>query len=148
MGFFNADASDAVPVHFVNDELLSAVIACVADCGNSLQAREKKTRQSFEAGISRKQQIILRLEISQADCPLQYQGLGLTELGSLLNYIGYVETLPGMRPPNKTEMMRICDELERNGAQIGSSVLASPNDVWSAIRKFFVQQAEHAGAQA
>ena len=72
----------------------------------------------------------------------------LRQLTAQMNYIGYVETLPGMRPPNKTEMMRICDELERNGAQIGSSVLASPNDVWSAIRKFFVQQAEHAGAQA
>ncbi|MFD2272506.1 DUF444 family protein [Undibacterium arcticum] len=30
----------------------------------------------------------------------------LAHLTAQMNYIGYVETLPGMRPPNKTEMMK------------------------------------------
>jgi uncharacterized sporulation protein YeaH/YhbH (DUF444 family) len=65
----------------------------------------------------------------------------LTELGGLLNYIGYVETLPGMPRSLDTEMRRLCNELERRGLPIGTSVLANPDDVWRALRKFFVQEA-------
>ena len=32
----------------------------------------------------------------------------------------------------------MCSELERSGAPIGSSVLTPADDVWKAIRKFFV----------
>ena len=64
----------------------------------------------------------------------------LTELGGLLNYIGYVETLPGMPRSLETEMRRLCNELERRGLPIGSSVLSNPDDVWRALRKFFSQQ--------
>jgi hypothetical protein len=39
-------------------------------------------------------------------------------------------------------MKMICAELERNGARIGTSILARSDDVWKAIRKFFVQQSE------
>lgn len=64
----------------------------------------------------------------------------LTELGSLLNYIGYVETLPGIPRSLETEMRRLCNELERRGVPISSSVLSSPDDVWRALRKFFMQE--------
>ena len=66
----------------------------------------------------------------------------LTKLTSLLNYVGYVETVPGSPRTSETEMKMICSELERSGAPIGSSVLTSSDDVWKAIRKFFVQQSE------
>jgi uncharacterized sporulation protein YeaH/YhbH (DUF444 family) len=66
----------------------------------------------------------------------------LTELGGLLNYIGYIETLPGVPRSLETEMRRLCSELERRGVAIGSSVLAGPDDVWRALRKFFTQESE------
>lgn len=66
----------------------------------------------------------------------------LTKLTTLLNYVGYVETVPGSPRTNETEMKMICSRLERNGAPIGTSVLTRSDDVWKAIRKFFVQQAE------
>jgi uncharacterized sporulation protein YeaH/YhbH (DUF444 family) len=74
--------------------------------------------------------------------------LALTELGGMLNYIGYVETLPGMPRTLDTEMRRMCSELERRGLPIGSSVLATHDDVWRALRRFFVQEAGagHPGA--
>jgi uncharacterized sporulation protein YeaH/YhbH (DUF444 family) len=68
-------------------------------------------------------------------------GAALTELGGMLNYIGYIETLPGMPRSLETEMRRLCSELERRGQPIGSSVLASSDDIWRALRKFFTQEA-------
>jgi sporulation protein YhbH len=68
----------------------------------------------------------------------------LTKLTSLLNYVGYVETVPGSPRVTETEMKMICSEIERRGAAIGTSVLTSSDDVWKAIRKFFVQQTEEA----
>jgi sporulation protein YhbH len=64
----------------------------------------------------------------------------LGKLSKLLNYIGYVETVPGSPRTSETEMKMLCSELERSGAPIGSSVLARHEDVWKAIRKFFMQQ--------
>jgi uncharacterized sporulation protein YeaH/YhbH (DUF444 family) len=66
--------------------------------------------------------------------------LALTELGGMLNYIGYIETLPGMPRTADTEMRRLCADLERRGLPIASSVLANADDVWRALRKFFVQE--------
>jgi uncharacterized protein len=66
----------------------------------------------------------------------------LTELGGMLNYIGYVETLPGVSRSLETEMRRLCSELERRGLPIGSSVLANPEDVWRALRQFFTQESQ------
>lgn len=66
----------------------------------------------------------------------------LSELGATLNYIGYVETVPGMPRALDTEMRRLCAELQRSGLPVFSSVLANTDDVWRAIRKFFVHQAE------
>ncbi len=73
--------------------------------------------------------------------------LSLTELGRQLNYIGYIETLPGTPRALETEMRRLCNELEQRGLPIGSSVLATPDDVWRALRKFFTREAgsDHAG---
>lgn len=64
----------------------------------------------------------------------------LGKLSKLLNYIGYVETVPGSPRTSETEMKMLCSELERSGAPLGSSVLTRHEDVWKAIRKFFVQQ--------
>lgn len=66
---------------------------------------------------------------------------GLTQLTSMLNYVGYVETVPGSPRASETEMKMICTQLERDGAAIGNCVLNQPDDIWKAIRKFFVQEA-------
>lgn len=66
----------------------------------------------------------------------------LSKLGKLLNYIGYVETVPGSPRTSETEMKMLCTEVERSGAPLGSSILTKHEDVWKAIRKFFVQQQE------
>ena len=65
---------------------------------------------------------------------------GLSRLASLLNFIGYIETVPGSSRVTETEMRMICNQLEQSGASLGSCVLNQPEDVWKAIRKFFVQQ--------
>lgn len=67
--------------------------------------------------------------------------LALGELGATLNYIGYVETLPGPPRTLDTEMRRLCNELERRGKPIGSTVIANADDVWHALRRFFSQEA-------
>ncbi|MGH8808297.1 MAG: DUF444 family protein [Noviherbaspirillum sp.] len=64
----------------------------------------------------------------------------LGKLVKLLNFVGYVETVPGSPRTSETEMKMLCTEIERTGAPIGSSVLTRHEDVWKAIRKFFVQQ--------
>jgi uncharacterized sporulation protein YeaH/YhbH (DUF444 family) len=65
----------------------------------------------------------------------------LHELAGLLNYIGYIETLPGLPRTLDTEMRRLCADLERRGLPVGSSVISSNDDVWRALRKFFTQEA-------
>lgn len=72
----------------------------------------------------------------------------LSELGTLLNYTGYIETLPGMPRALETEMQRLCKEMERRGVHIGSAVLRTPDDVWSALRTFFTSESAHAAAEA
>jgi sporulation protein YhbH len=64
----------------------------------------------------------------------------LTELAGMLNYIGYVETLPGMSHSMDTEMRRLCNELERRGLPVCNSILTAPEDVWRALRTFFTQE--------
>ncbi len=66
----------------------------------------------------------------------------LAELSGLLNYIGYVETLPGLPRSLDTEMRRLCKELERQGLPVGNSVLSNPDDVWTALRQFFMQESK------
>ncbi len=72
---------------------------------------------------------------------------GLTRLTQMLNYTGYVETVPGSSRVTDTEMRTICNQLEQAGAPLGSCVLNQPDDIWKAIRKFFLQQAMQ-GAEA
>ncbi len=48
----------------------------------------------------------------------------------------------------ETEMRRLCNELERRGMPIGSSILSTPDDVWRALRKFFSHEAEAKPAEA
>lgn len=66
----------------------------------------------------------------------------LSKLTNLLNYVGYVETVPGSTRSSETEMKTICAELEHGGASIGTSILTRTEDVWKAIRHFFMQQAD------
>lgn len=66
----------------------------------------------------------------------------LKELGSLFNYLGFVETLPGVTRSLDTEMRRIFSDLALRGLPAGASVLAHGDDVWRALRHFFT---EHAG---
>jgi hypothetical protein len=70
----------------------------------------------------------------------QAANLALAELASHLNYIGYVETLPGVPRALDTEMRRLCNELERRGLAVGSSVLSGPDDIWRALRTFFSRE--------
>lgn len=74
-------------------------------------------------------------------------GQALSELAGLINYIGYAETAPGMPRSLETEMRRLCNELERRGMPVACSVLSNTEDVFRAIRKFFVHQAETEGGQ-
>ncbi|MEO7497821.1 MAG: DUF444 family protein, partial [Massilia sp.] len=68
--------------------------------------------------------------------------ISLGELGKVLNYIGYIETLPGIPRSMETEMRRLFNELERRGVASGNSVVANSDDIWRALRKFFTQQAD------
>lgn len=72
---------------------------------------------------------------------------GLARLTQMLNYTGYVETVPGSSRVTDTEMRTICHQLEQSGARLGSCVLNQPDDIWKAIRKFFLQEALQ-GAEA
>ncbi len=69
---------------------------------------------------------------------------GLSRLASMLNFAGYVETVPGSSRVTETEMRMICNQLEQSGTPLGSAVLNQPDDVWKAIRRFFLQQTTHA----
>ena len=70
--------------------------------------------------------------------------LALGELAGLLNYMGYVETVPGVPRSMETEMHRLCAEQQRRGLPLRSSILATPDDVWAAIRTFFQHEADDA----
>jgi sporulation protein YhbH len=72
----------------------------------------------------------------------------LTELAGMLNYIGYIETLPGVPRSLETEMRRLCNELERRGLAVGSSVLSNSEDVWKALRRFFTEPSESGQTEA
>ncbi|HKA41475.1 MAG TPA: DUF444 family protein, partial [Burkholderiales bacterium] len=69
----------------------------------------------------------------------------LRALGAQLNYTGYVEIVPSSAR-TETEMTRIVNELRREHPAIGLSRIASQDDVWTALRAFFVQQIGEAQA--
>ncbi|PHV40589.1 DUF444 family protein [Janthinobacterium sp. BJB304] len=67
--------------------------------------------------------------------------LALGELTALLNYMGYVETVPGVPRSLETEMHSLCAEQERRGLPLHSSILSRNDDIWAAIRTFFQHEA-------
>lgn len=66
----------------------------------------------------------------------------LSALSKIMNYIAYAETIPGSPRSVETEMRFICRQLEQAGAPLSSCTLSKPDDVWPAIRRFLIQQAE------
>lgn len=67
---------------------------------------------------------------------------GLNELAGMFNYLGFVETLPGVTRSLDTEMRRLFGELEARGRPVGASVLSSGDDVWRALQHFFGERAD------
>src|SRR2546421_12260023 len=50
--FFDFYTGDAVAFHFGDSETMAFVVESVADAGDTLQAREHKSRQGLESGIA------------------------------------------------------------------------------------------------
>ena len=67
----------------------------------------------------------------------------LAELTQAVNYAGYVETggVATFRPRD-TQLAEIFGELKTGGLAVGTSHLASQDDVWKALREFFTEQAK------
>jgi hypothetical protein len=65
----------------------------------------------------------------------------LRELLPELNYLGYVEIRPASGRSADTEMSGILAELQRDHPAIGIQQGARQEDVWTALREFFQQQA-------
>ncbi len=68
----------------------------------------------------------------------------LGRIAAQVNYAGYVETggIATFRP-RETQLAEIFAELKAGGAPVGTSQLGSQDDVWSAIRAFFTEEATH-----
>ncbi len=64
----------------------------------------------------------------------------LSKLIEDLNYAGYIETMAGGGIP-RTEMNALFSELARRGLPAAAMPVSSQEDVWSAIRHFFSEQA-------
>jgi uncharacterized protein len=71
-------------------------------------------------------------------------GEALQALAERLNYIGYFETRTGTVRFAQTDMRALMDALAAGGAPVGSHIVSEKKDVWEAIRRFFVHQAEAA----
>ena len=65
----------------------------------------------------------------------------LGQLGRQLNYLAYVETLPGMPRAVETEMQRLWRDRERQGMPLGSATVHNLDDVLRAVRQFLTRQA-------
>lgn len=65
----------------------------------------------------------------------------LTELMKTVNFAGYAEILTGAYSAGETEMRRLAARLEAEGYPIGTTPLSRFEDIWTAIRRFFTQQA-------
>jgi uncharacterized sporulation protein YeaH/YhbH (DUF444 family) len=65
----------------------------------------------------------------------------LGEIAGLVNYAGYLETggVATFRPRD-TQLAELFTELKSGGLPVGTSHLASQDDVWGAIREFFTEQ--------
>jgi len=70
----------------------------------------------------------------------------LRKLTPELNYLGYVEIRPSYGRSSETEMSAILTELKRDHPAVGVAQIAGQEDIWTALRQFFQQQAGKAGA--
>jgi hypothetical protein len=70
----------------------------------------------------------------------------LAKLAERLNYLGYVETRLGTVRFSQTDMRTMMGSLADAGMPVDTQVVADINDVWQAIRRFFVHQASHAAS--
>lgn len=67
----------------------------------------------------------------------------LADIAAQVNYSGYCETggVATFRPRD-TQLAEIFSELKTSGLAVGTSHLASQDDVWNAIREFFTEQSK------
>lgn len=65
----------------------------------------------------------------------------LGHLARRVNYMGYIETLPGAPHMLDTEMRRLWQERERQGLPAHTALLANGDDVFLALRQFLMPQA-------
>jgi uncharacterized sporulation protein YeaH/YhbH (DUF444 family) len=65
----------------------------------------------------------------------------LAKLSERLNYLGYIETRLGTVRFSQTDMRTLIGGLSDAGFHADTQVVADVNDVWQAIRRFFVHQA-------
>jgi hypothetical protein len=67
----------------------------------------------------------------------------LADIAGQVNYSGYCETggVATFRPRD-TQLAEIFSELKTSGLAVGTSHLASQDDVWNAIRAFFTEQSK------
>jgi uncharacterized sporulation protein YeaH/YhbH (DUF444 family) len=68
----------------------------------------------------------------------------LAKLSERLNYLGYIETRLGTVRFSQTDMRTLIGGLADAGFHADTQVVADINDVWQAIRRFFVHQAGQA----
>ena len=68
----------------------------------------------------------------------------LNKLSERLNYLGYVETRTGTARFSQSEMRSLIGELTGKGLNADTHLIADVDDVWQAIRRFFVRQAREA----
>ncbi len=64
----------------------------------------------------------------------------LKRLGTLLNFMGYVEIVHIRARALDTQMGGLFEDLEREGLPVGSYPIRGHEDIWPSIRKFFRQQ--------
>jgi hypothetical protein len=72
----------------------------------------------------------------------------LAKLAERLNYLGYIETRLGTVRFSQTDMRTLMGGLADAGMSVDSQVVADINDVWQAIRRFFVHQASQTADQS
>jgi uncharacterized protein len=65
----------------------------------------------------------------------------LSDLGEIVNYIGYVETASSAQQALSSETSMLFEQLEAEIGVAGRYGLSTPESVWDAIRAFFSQQA-------
>jgi uncharacterized protein len=67
----------------------------------------------------------------------------LAQIAQAVNYSGYCETggVATFRPRD-TQLAEVFGELKTSGLPVGTSHLASQDDVWNAIREFFTEQSK------